>query len=312
MNTLNNSNALKIEELELQEKIDRITKHKLVAEEAKVGARLYDHVKGSRIENCGSYLILNVYQHIQQAELRMKTLKNANFCKFKFCPLCQWRKARQVCNEVLAKLQTVYNNRNGVEFLFLTLTLKNVPLTDLKGTLKLMSASFKRMSETQKYKNAVIGSVRAIEFVGDKTVQGECHPHYHCLLVVNKSYFKKKDYIKQAEWTDMWQQALRVEYKPIVNVQKIKPKGNLTALQASALEVIKYSVTSADLNRMTDEDFNELVRQTKGVRQYNLGGEVRTAEPTPTEEFDIEQWTLIGEEIYKWSNSQYNLLPPEK
>ena len=39
------------------------------------------------------------------------------------------------------------------------------------------------------------------------------HPHYHALLLVKPSYFTK-NYIKQSEWVEMWQKALRADYAP--------------------------------------------------------------------------------------------------
>lgn len=48
------------------------------------------------------------------------------------------------------------------------------------------------------------------------------HPHFHVLIAVNKSYFTSRDYLSQARWTAAWQQALQVDYTPIVDVRRIK------------------------------------------------------------------------------------------
>ena len=37
------------------------------------------------------------------------------------------------------------------------------------------------------------------------------HPHFHAMLLVKSTYFNR-DYINQAEWTDMWIKAMRLDY----------------------------------------------------------------------------------------------------
>ena len=48
------------------------------------------------------------------------------------------------------------------------------------------------------------------------------HPHFHALLLVQSNYFTT-NYIKQNDWVEMWQKALRVDYAPSVNVKAVKP-----------------------------------------------------------------------------------------
>lgn len=67
------------------------------------------------------------------------------------------------------------------------------------------------------------------------------------------------NYITQAEWTGLWQRALKVDYEPVVHVQAVranKRKGT-DSLQASAEETAKYEVKSADY--MTADDERNLV-----------------------------------------------------
>lgn len=305
MSDINNSNKLELEDLQLAESLTKIARHKMIAEKANIADLIEKESRSERIRVCGSMLNFLKERNIVTDEVRRRLVK-ANFCDYRFCPMCQWRKARKVCREVLGRLRTIDEQHNGVALLFLTLTIKNEPLKDLNRTVKHLSASFNRMQKTQQYKNAVLGSIRAIEFLGDNTEQGECHPHFHCLLVVNKSYFKSRDYINFEEWTSLWQRSLRVNYRPVINVQRIKPKGKMSAIVAAALEVVKYSVTSSDLEKLTKEDFQELDRQTRNIRQYNYSGELKDAEPTFDDIEDDSLWELLEEEYYQWKNGQYS------
>lgn len=305
MSELNNSNRLEIEDIQLAENLQKITLHKLIAEKVNIAQMIEKSPRTERIEVCGSMLKFLKERNVVSEEIRRRLVK-ANFCKYRFCPMCQWRKARKVCREVLGRLRTIDEQHTGVALLFLTLTIKNEPLTELNSTVKHLSKAFYRMQQSKQYKSAVLGSIRAIEFLGDNTEAGECHPHFHCLLVVRKSYFKKSDYINFEEWTNLWQRSLRVNYRPVINVQRVKPKGKMSAIVAAALEVVKYSVTSSDLEKLTREDFHELDKQTRNIRQYNYSGELKDAEPTFDDIEDESLWELLEEEYYQWRNGQYS------
>lgn len=305
MSDINNSNKLELEDLQLAESLTKIARHKMIAEKANLADLIEKESRSERIRACGSMLNFLKERNIVTDEVRRRLVK-ANFCDYRFCPMCQWRKARKVCREVLGRLRTIDEQHNGVALLFLTLTIKNEPLTELNRTVKHLSASFNRMQKTQQYKNAVLGSIRAIEFLGDNTEASECHPHFHCLLVVPKSYFKSRDYINFEEWTALWQRCLRVNYRPVINVQRVKPKGKMSAIVAAALEVVKYSVTSSDLEKLTKEDFQELDKQTRNIRQYNYSGELKDAEPTFDDIEDESLWELLEEEYFQWSHGKYS------
>lgn len=305
MNYPTNCNKLELEDLQLTESLKKITLHKLIAEKVNIAQMLQRDRRSEHIQVCGSMLQFLKERNLVSEEIRRRLVKG-NFCKYRFCPMCQWRMARKVCREVLGRLRTIDEQHNGVALLFLTLTIKNEPLTELNSTVKLLSKAFYRMQQLKQYKDAVLGSIRAIEFLGDNTEAGECHPHFHCLLVVNKSYFKSRDYINFEEWTNLWQRSLRVNYRPVINVQRVKPKGKMSAIVAAALEVVKYSVTSSDLEKLTREDFQELDRQTRNIRQYNYSGELKDAEPTFDDIEDESLWELLEEEYYQWSHGKYS------
>ena len=305
MSELNNINRLEIEDIQLAENLQKITLHKLITEKVNIAKMLQRDRRSEHIQVCGSMLQFLKERNLVSEEIRRRLVKG-NFCKYRFCPMCQWRMARKVCREVLGRLRTIDEAHNGVALLFLTLTVKNEPLSELNRTVKCLSQAFKRLQQSKQYKCAVLGSIRAIEFLGDNTEKGECHPHFHCLLVVNKSYFKSRDYINFEEWTALWQRSLRVDYRPIINVQRVKPKGKMSAIVAAALEVVKYSVTSSDLEKLTKEDFQELDRQTRNIRQYNYSGELKDAEPTFDDIEDESLWELLEEEYYQWSNGKYS------
>src|SRR5699024_8699977 len=61
-------------------------------------------------------------------------------------------------------------------------------------------------------------------------------------------------------WVDLWQKALRVNYRPVANIKAIKPnrKGDKD-IQAAIKETSKYSVKSSDYLTGDSEKDSEIV-----------------------------------------------------
>lgn len=274
--------------------------------------------ESEQVRKCSTQLVFSVQQHIVTADLRKK-LKNADFCKFRFCSSCNWRRNLNINRELLQAFESIEASKN-VSYLFLTLTIKNIETSALKATIKHLNDSFKKMSKTKSYKNAILGHFKALEIVGDKTQVGEMHPHFHIILIVNSSYFTSRNYISQAKWTEMWKKALKIDYIPVVDVRKIKPKKTkngktLTALQSAVFEVAKYSVKHTILTDKNDDEFTQIINQTKNMRFFSTGGILKEKinflkcdEELINFNEQIESlWQEIYEEIYEWNNNDYQL-----
>jgi len=268
-----------------------------------------------QVLECGNYLKFSHQQHQQTKEKRNK-LKEANFCKFRFCPMCSWRRTRNITGQLLEALEAV-EAKISVSYLFLTLTTPNPQINDLKATVKHLNDSFKRMSKTKAYKNTILGHFKALELLGNNTKNGEAHPHFHILLIVKKSYFTSRDYISQAEWTKMWGKALRADYTPIVRIQSIRPKkkSTFTALQSAVFEVAKYAVKHTELTTRTDDDFRVIINQTKRMRFFSTGGILKEKINLLKADDDLIDfkektealWLEIEELFYEWRDGNYFL-----
>ncbi|WP_187337679.1 protein rep, partial [Lactiplantibacillus plantarum] len=68
----------------------------------------------------------------------------------------------------------------------------------------------------------LLGYLRSTEITVNEQ-DGSYNQHLHVLLFVKSSYFKNSNnYLAQAEWTGLWQRALKVDYEPVVHVQAVK------------------------------------------------------------------------------------------
>jgi len=123
-------------------------------------------------------------------------------------------------------------------FVFLTLTVRNCPIAELRETLHLMNKAWDRLRLRKEFK-IIKGWVRTTEIT--RGADGSAHPHFHVLLMVPPSYFTKY-YVSQATWTKLWWETMRTTYQPIVDVRACKGDP-----MEAAIETLKYSVKPDDL-----------------------------------------------------------------
>ena len=294
---------------ENQEHLSSFRKHRLRSKRDNLRqfyAEAGDERRAERCGDCGTFLKFEHYKHLPTEE-RGRKLKSANFCDVRWCSMCAWRKSRKYASEtrsVLTQLEAL----RPVRYVFLTLTMRNIPLPELKTAIKTMNRAFNLLTKSPEFEGVVLGYVRALEALGGNTQAGEAHPHFHVLLVVKPEYFSGKGYITQARWAELWQRCLRVDYLPVVDVRKVKPKREgRTARDSGILETVKYIAKPQDIGRLCQSDFEELDRQMKGIKQYTQGGMLKGFEPEKSEDFSPEEWKLIAEEFYQWTGTEYHL-----
>lgn len=240
INTMNNNTELKV----LQDPNKRNPKKnnnwrgkKLASESLSASLKRIGSVrKALRVEGCGTLLEFKLLDD------GSKKLHRANFCKVRLCPMCAWRRSLKVFGQV-SRVMDELVKENNYSFLFLTLTTKNVKDNELNAEIDRLMKAFKLLKQRKTFTKSVKGFFRALEVTYNHK-DGTFHPHFHCVLAVPNYYFKNSEYyINQSEWTELWQQALKVDYKPIVDVRKIKSNGNI---KKAVAEVSKYTVKDSD------------------------------------------------------------------
>jgi plasmid rolling circle replication initiator protein Rep len=169
-------------------------------------------------------------------------------------------------------------------WLFVTLTIKNCQIGELRSTIAHMNESFKRFSKLSVF--PADGWLKAVEVTRGK--DGSAHPHFHIIMMVKPSYFST-GYLSHDKWVDIWAKSLRIDYKPLVDIKALKDKGaNFSALLS---EVIKYQVKESDL--VADRDwFIELTKQLHKTRAISSGGILKEY----LKELENEPEDLIGDD----------------
>lgn len=172
-----------------------------------------------------------------------------------------------------------------MRFLFITLTLKNCAITDLKTTISHLNKSFTRLAKRRTWPG--LGYLKSVEVT--RGHDGSAHPHLHVIVGVKPSYFSH-GYIRQAEWVQAWRECLKVDYNPMLDVQALKSDDSMVGLLT---EVIKYQTKPNDLLFAGREWFLEYTKQIHGTKAIAFGGLFR--EYFKNFDRDATDEDLIGE-----------------
>jgi len=202
-------------------------------------------------------------------ELHLK-LRSAHFCRVRHCPVCQWRRSLMWQARFLKALPAIEAAYPSARWLFLTLTVRNCPIIELRHTIQSMNKAWHRLIKRQEF-SVIQGWIRTTEVTRSK--DDSAHPHFHVLMMVKPSYFGK-NYVTQRRWAELWQDCARLDYTPIVHVKAVKPKLGVGSLDQLPLrraisETLKYSVKPQD---MSDDWLIQLTRQVYHLRFIASGG----------------------------------------
>lgn len=223
-----------------------------------------------RVENCATWLEF----YVSGDE---KRLKSANFCKLRLCPICTARGAIVRAHLLSKVMDIVEAEHPGMQYIFVTLTIRNVTGDKLGDAIGQLCQGWRRLTNQPTIKAALKGWFRAIEITRNTKKgkwYGTYHPHIHAIFAVEGDYFKRSagKYLTHDDLVERWQQVLRVDYKPTVNVKATyekdkrkkgteKKPGEDEASRGAVLEAAKYATKDSDyLNDMiSDEEAAQVV-----------------------------------------------------
>ena len=258
--------------------------------------------KEQRLRDCASIIQLNENGKII----------GANFCKNRYCPICQWRKSRKAF-AISYNVQKTVEKTDSLQFLFLTLTLKN--MKDLTAGIDHILQSFKRLQDTKRFRKIVRGFIRTLEITYNNE-SNEWHPHIHAIIAVDHNYFTDTElYTDYEEWRVLWQTVAHVDYLPQCNIKKISEKERENAVA----EISKYMVKPLDLelSKETEHIYTSLLKSTFGRRLTSTGGVYRVATKIVQKEYDqqcdkeVIELMKNSSVLYTFKFSGYNYIKTE-
>ena len=288
--------------------LERFTKHRRWNNPVS-RALMTDHSTrdvGRAMANCALRLKASVI--LQPEKEPEANLTGAMLCRQRLCPFCEWRRVKALRARLFQGLDALYEDQPKLRGVFLTLTVKNVPLEHLGDELTQMNRAWKRFTQCSFFPtdlwyrrtevtvgSAPIGQKLFSENPGDGGLPTYAHPHFHCLLLVRPSFFSR-DYIKKSEWQKQWQMALRADYSPVVDVRAAKAKSTSGSTpkddaKSAVVEAAKYASKAAALTELGPAT-TELHWQLKGKRltamSRRLGEYVKQGDVSEEEMMDAE------------------------
>lgn len=184
--------------------------------------------------NCGNYLKYGVLSD------GTSKLVDANFCRQRLCPACSFRRSHKAYANISSVMNFVQKFSDS-RFIFLTLTVRNVPGEKLSLALNDMTDGFKRLISNRGMCRRFRGIIRTTEVTVNDDA-GTFHPHFHCILAVGPDYFTDPDlYWTPEQWSSAWRRCLWLDYDPVVWVSR------LYGSDGGIKEVSKYVVKPSSL-----------------------------------------------------------------
>lgn len=174
--------------------------------------------QAARIQECANRLEFGWCDNNETGETALK-LRTAQFCRVRHCPICQWRRSLMWVARFYQAFPKIYTDHPEWRYIMVTFTVRNCEVLELRKTIANMNSAWKRLTERKAFPG--IGYARSLEITRSK--DNTAHPHYHCLIAVQPSYFGK-NYLSTGRWAKLWQEALRVDYTPICDARIVKPK----------------------------------------------------------------------------------------
>jgi plasmid rolling circle replication initiator protein Rep len=196
----------------------------------------------------------------------------AQFCTRRLCPMCAWRRSMRTYANIHAIVTAP--EFSNLEFVFITLTVKNCKAERLVDTMDLIAEGWRSLTSNkrQPIRKSFLGTFRAFEVtydgdetitkrrykaakgyydrtglkVGDKNPNYDTyHPHIHVLAVADESYFAPNSpkYITRERLIELWRGATGAEYDPSVYIEAVKGD----ELHHAVSEIAKPAVKATDL-----------------------------------------------------------------
>lgn len=216
-----------------------------------------------RMDDCAQFLAFGLVPDADEGAYQLK-LRTARFCRVRTCMVCAWRRSLMYKARAFKALPKVLADYPTARYLFVTLTLKNCPVHELRNAILHLNGSFRRLAKLKYF--PALGYLKTVEVTRGR--KGDAHPHLHILMMVKPSYFSY-GYVKKKEWCAWWKRAAKVDYTPIIDVQAIKADDSPLGLLA---EVVKYQTKPNDLIFSDRFWFLEYTRQVHRTNAFALGG----------------------------------------
>jgi len=245
---------------------------------------------------CGNWI-----EFFVDGEEKKYKVYQANFCKNRFCPLCAWRLAHKDAMKISVLMQYLETEHDKA-FIMLTLTAPNVQGGELRCEITRFNKAFKNLVERDEVARVLKknGYIRKLEITYNKE-RNDYHPHFHCVIAVNKSYFTdKRIYLSQKRWLELWREVMGDESITQVDVRRVKNHENESDVSKgkAANEVAAYAAKDEDYFK-NQAVFDVFYGALKGRQVLTYSG-VFTEANKKYKNKELEHYKMVDETEYVW------------
>ena len=237
-----------------------LDRHTLNKTQSQLLARILEYLQylnqAKRTDECNSW---KTFQACAANIGHPKKVIAANYCKDRFCATCQWLRSRKAFKEAMTIGEHILIHEPTTRFIFLTLTVPNMPLGELGDGITAMMKAWQRLTQRKRVRNTIFGYHRSLE-VSYNPQRNDYHPHFHSVFAVPAGYFKGGKYINQDEWLTLWKQSAKDERINQVNIQAVKPK-DMTAEQEA--EFFETLLELEEVKNLSQHEQQQRVKMTK-------------------------------------------------
>ena len=246
-----------------------------------------------KLGRCGDHLIFNQCPNHSEE----KHLAQADFCRNRLCPMCNWRKSLKMFSQMSEIVEKMTTDHNGLRFIFLTLTVKNPSAADLSATIDAMNEGFKLLVDKSKnlaaskaVKKNILGWFKTLEITYNIKAD-TYHPHFHVVLAVPDSYFTR-GFTTTEKWVKIWRACMKLDYDPVLDVRSVD-----MAEKGAVCEITKYAVKGEFLSDVCPQEqavrvVTVLANTLRNRRLIGFGGLFRDVRKFLKQE-DVETGDLI-------------------
>ena len=249
---------MKSKSRQVEEILQKLEKKQLTKEKLEqLGLKHFSEKTLQRIHDCGNFI-----QSVLTADESTGKVVKANRCMNRFCPICLATRSRKQGFALGVILETLRENYD-YKFLFLTLTVPNVPGHELIKELQKQYESLKRFIQRKQFKNISKGYVRKTEITYNPN-RNDFHPHIHMLIAVDENYFTRENYVKQETWLEIWKKCKKDDSITQVHIKK--------ADEESFRELAKYEAKDLEYLNYGEEVFDVFFKALKGRKTLTFNG----------------------------------------
>lgn len=221
-----------------------------------------DQKRINRVFSCGSQTSIVYSPSLHKSHVE------SFWCDERCCALCQYYKSRSL----FSRVYNYVRSNTDKSYLFLTLTVPNVPMSELRDTVKRMNKAFGRMfklgNPNHKTSRMFSGYIRRLEITynidPDSKSYRTFHPHLHVLLECKPEYKPRTDcYYHHLDILKDWQYYYGDDSITQVKIKKIVPSkrfdtavGYDSAIAGAVAEVAKYPMKLD--KKLMHPDFQDL------------------------------------------------------